>query len=147
MQNIAPSARLLLGALLRAYKEFEARVGSIERGRGAKANRELLGHGILYVARFDANGRGQWLPLVHGQGPLVAANGFADQGEVVIKARQASDALKATKMDRPEWLTIDTQSGWVYCTLTNNSNRGQPGQPGVDAANPRANNTMGQIIR
>jgi secreted PhoX family phosphatase len=114
---------------------------------GAKANRELLDHGILYVARFDADGRGQWLPLVHGQGPLVAANGFADQGEVVIKARQASDALKATKMDRPEWLTIDTQSGWVYCTLTNNSNRGQPGQPGVDAANPRANNTMGQIIR
>ena len=114
---------------------------------GAKANRELLDHGILYVARFDADGRGQWLPLVHGQGPLVAANGFADQGEVVIKARQASDALKATKMDRPEWLTIDTQSGWVYCTLTNNSSRGQPGQPGVDAANPRANNTMGQIIR
>jgi secreted PhoX family phosphatase len=78
---------------------------------------------------------------------LTTGNGFADQGEVLIKARQASDLLGATKMDRPEWLTIDTSSRWVYCTLTNNSQRGEPGKPGVDAANPRANNTMGQIIR
>jgi secreted PhoX family phosphatase len=114
---------------------------------GAKANRFLLDHGTLFVARFDADGSGRWIPLVHGDGPLTAANGFADQGEVVIKARQASDAVGATKMDRPEWLTIDKRTGWVYCTLTNNSSRGQPNQPGVDAANPRANNSMGGIIR
>ncbi len=113
----------------------------------AQANTTLLDHGTLYVARFDGDGRGRWLPLVHGQGPLTAAAGFADQGEVVIKARQASDALGATKMDRPEWLAIDERSGFVYCTLTNNSRRGAAGEPGVDAANPRANNTMGHIIR
>ncbi|MGY4831622.1 PhoX family protein [Sphaerotilaceae bacterium SBD11-9] len=113
---------------------------------GFKANAELLDHGTLYVARFDADGRGRWLPLTHGTGPLTAANGFADQGEVLIKARQSSDALGATKMDRPEWIAVDKQR-WVYCSLTNNSSRGQAGQPGVDAANPRANNTMGQVIR
>jgi secreted PhoX family phosphatase len=131
------------------YK-FVSRDRVAPAGKGltqAQANRSLLDHGTLYVARFDADGRGRWLPLVHGQGPLTAANGFADQGEVLIKTRQASDLLGATKMDRPEWLAIDPRSGWVYCTLTNNSARGAPGQPGVDAANPRAGNVMGQIIR
>ena len=113
---------------------------------GAAANAELLDHGTLYVAQFNEGGKGQWIALTHGQGPLTAANGFADQGEVLIKARQASDLLGATKMDRPEWISIDLQ-GWVYCTLTNNSSRGGDKQPGVDAANPRSNNTMGHIIR
>ena len=113
---------------------------------GARTNAELLDHGTLYVAKFDVNGKGSWLALTYGQGPLTAANGFADQGEVLIKARQASDLLGGTKMDRPEWIDVDKQ-GWVYTTLTNNSNRGAANQLGVDAANPRANNTMGNIIR
>jgi secreted PhoX family phosphatase len=113
---------------------------------GARENAELLDHGTLYVAKFEADGRGRWLALTQGQGPLTPANGFADQGEVLIKSRQASDALGATRMDRPEWIDIDKE-GWVYCTLTNNSNRGADRQPGTDAMNPRANNTMGNIIR
>ena len=111
----------------------------------ARANRELLDHGTLYVARFDADGTGRWLPLRHGEGFLIPQMGFADQGEVLIKSRQASDALGGTKMDRPEWIDID-KDGWVYCTLTNNSNRGHAAY-GTDAANPRENNTMGHIIR
>ncbi|MBP6903387.1 MAG: PhoX family phosphatase [Burkholderiaceae bacterium] len=117
------------------------------RDGGFAANRELLDHGTLYVARFDADGSGRWLALRHGQDGLDAAAGFADQGELLVKSRQASDHLGATKMDRPEWIAIDPANGEVYCTLTNNSRRGASGQPGVDAANPRANNSMGHIIR
>jgi secreted PhoX family phosphatase len=113
---------------------------------GAAANASLLDHGTLYVAKFNADGKGQWIALTHGQGPLTAANGFNDQGDVVIKSRQASDLLGATKMDRPEWIEVDKE-GWVYATLTNNSNRGGDKQPAVDAANPRVNNTQGNIIR
>jgi hypothetical protein len=113
---------------------------------GAATNAELLDHGTLYVARFDADGRGRWLALTHGSGPLTPANGFADAGELMIKTRQASDLLGATKMDRPEWTAVDSQ-GWVYCTLTNNSSRGGKDMPGTDAPNPRTNNTMGHIIR
>ncbi|MFN7642784.1 MAG: PhoX family protein [Burkholderiales bacterium] len=114
---------------------------------GFAANRELLDHGTLYVARFDGGGTGQWMEVRHGSRGLTAANGFADQGEVMVKSRQASDLLGATKMDRPEWITIDPANGEVYCTLTNNTRRGASGQPAVDGANPRANNSMGHIIR
>jgi len=113
---------------------------------GAKANAELLDHGTLYVARFNRDGSGYWLPLVHGKGPLTAKKGFADQGEVLVRARQASDALGATRMDRPECIAID-RDGWVYCALTHNSDRGAAGQRPTDPANPRANNTTGHVIR
>lgn len=117
------------------------------RPGGAAANREVLDHGTLYVARFNPDGSGDWLPLIHGHGPLTPLNGFHSQADVLIKSRQASDVLGATRMDRPEWTAVDPLSKTVYCSLTNNNLRGQTGQPGTDAANPRAHNTMGQIIR
>lgn len=50
-------------------------------------------------------------------------------------------------MDRPEWIAVDTHAkGSVYCTLTNNSDRGKEGKAPVDAANPRANNQFGHIM-
>jgi secreted PhoX family phosphatase len=117
------------------------------RPGGFQANRELLDHGTLYVARFDADGSGRWIELTAGKNGLTPDAGFADQGDMLVKTRQACDRVGGTKMDRPEWIAVDPKSGQVYCTLTNNSNRGAKDRPGVDAANPRANNVMGQIIR
>ena len=113
---------------------------------GYKANRDLLNHGTLYVARFDADGMGHWVALVHGEKGLTPETGFADQAEVLIKARLAADAVGATRMDRPEWIAVHPHTGEVFATLTNNNQRGQPGRE-ADAANPRADNIMGHIIR
>ena len=138
-----------------------------------KANRNLLDKGTLYVAKFNNDGSGQWIPLLPGtigvDGVALRANpnfAGADDEEVLalilIRTRMAADAVGATMMDRPEWVTVHPTTGEVYMTLTNNSQRGgipasinnpngsttaASAKPAVDAANPRPDNDYGHIIR
>ena len=98
------------------------------------ANGNLLDRGTLYVARFLENGGGLWVPL-----PATA--------EALVHTRLAADAAGATPMDRPEWIAVHPVTREVYVALTNNSQRGEPGRPGPDAANPRARNVYGHIVR
>jgi uncharacterized protein len=107
------------------------------------ANKNLLDEGELSVAKFNADGTLVWLPLVHGQNGLTAEKGFADQGEVLIKARLAADMLDATPMDRPEGIVTSPTNGRVYAVMTKNAKR-KPEQ--VDPANPRAENKTGHIL-
>ena len=100
---------------------------------------KYLDNGTLYVAKFNADGTGTWLPLVFGTGPITAAYppyAFADQADVLVHCRLAADAVGATRMDRPEWTATNPATGEIYLTLTNNNATLRPIN-GTDAANPR----------
>jgi len=129
--------------------EFIYKFVSRDRVRpgGYAANRDLLDHGTLYAARFDADGRGRWLPLSPDNPVLKTENNLAGPAELLVRARLAGSAVGATPMDRPEWVAIHPRTGEVFVSLTNNAQRGTPGRPDVDAANPRAANLGGHIIR
>ena len=123
---------------------------------GYRAGDKYMNSGKLYVAQFNNDGTGKWIELAYGKNGLNDTNTvypFKSQADVTTFARLAGDAVKATKMDRPEWVAVNPENGEVYVTLTNNSNRGTT--HALDAANPRnysdpeggKGNVNGHIIR
>jgi secreted PhoX family phosphatase len=109
---------------------------------------KYLDSGKLYVAKFAADGSGQWIELSIAN-PLIAAYAgykFADQADVLVNARLAGAAVGATKMDRPEWCSVHPTTGEIYFTLTNNSNRrvepSGSSQSAPDGPNPRVYTDM-----
>lgn len=105
----------------------------------------LLDDGTLFVAKFEDEGTGAWLPLTPETTGMTAA-------EILIFARMAGSAVGATTMDRPEWIATNPHAVEAYCCLTNNKNRGVKANAGgddtpVNGPNPRETNHYGQIVR
>ncbi|MGH9185306.1 MAG: PhoX family protein, partial [Acidimicrobiales bacterium] len=115
-------------------------VGSAPWRRLLAHGKSPLDHGTLHVARFEADGSGSWVPLVWGTGALTEPNGWVDQADVLIRTRQAADAVGATKLDRPEWVAVHPHTEHVYVTLSN-------GSQGPTPVNPRPGNIYGHILR
>ncbi|MGH8243884.1 MAG: PhoX family protein, partial [Steroidobacteraceae bacterium] len=109
-----------------------------------------LNRGTLYVARFNDDGRGRWLPLTPAN-PKLDGWSLAD---ILINTRGAADLAGGTRMDRPEWIDTFPDSLTAIATLTNNSSRGVagvnprtgfPNDP-VNAINPRPANSYGHVV-
>ena len=126
--------------------EFLYRFVSSGTYRAGGDNANLLEDGALYVAKFADDGRGEWVELTP------QSTGMSSQAEICIHTRQAASAVKATTMDRPEWVAANPHKAEAYCCLTNNKNRGKKPNKGGDPTpvggpNPRAGNQYGQIVR
>ncbi|MFO7806725.1 MAG: PhoX family phosphatase [Paracoccaceae bacterium] len=105
----------------------------------------LLEEGQLYVAGFEDDQTGRWIPLTPEATGMTAA-------EIAIFSRIAASRVGATTMDRPEWVAVNPVAAEAYCCLTNNRNRGVETNAGGDwqavgGPNPREANNYGQIVR
>ena len=120
-------------------------------------NMTLLDEGTLYVAKLASDipptdidgsgklpakgsfsGTGTWLPLLrsgpNGQAESLVSGVTAQ--EAAVFTRFAADKAGATKMDRPEDFEANPKTGKVYVALTNNDERGAPGEAPPDARQP-----------
>lgn len=112
------------------------------------ANRMALGdkyldNGTLYAARFNGDGTGTWLPLTFTNPAIAAATTpyqFSSQADVLLNARLAGDVVGATRMDRPEWGSVNGLTRDIYFTMTEaNASAGNTGRraDNLNPANPR----------
>ena len=125
------------------------------------SNRDLLNDGQLHVARFNADGTGDWLALTVATANAAAAGytaPFTDTGDVAIRKREAARLIGATPMDRPEDIEALIDSNWigrgtvlVVCTYNRNEEPPRPGNPAREKApgdkSTQQSNFTGHILK
>lgn len=133
-----------------AWNPIDAKRGGLSVGD------KYLDTGTIYAAVFNADGTGVWEPLtvanLASKGGLASSTrfpdgyAFADLADICVNTRLAGSAVRATRMDRPEWTAVNPFNGEIYITMTENPNRGNANttfsgnnvpNPGLDASNPR----------
>ena len=103
-------------------------VSNLPWKRAQRQGIDPLDDGVLYVAKFLADGWGEWLPLTPDN-PALAGWSLND---ILINTRGAADVVGATPMDRPEWIDTFPEHLTAIATLTNNTARG------TTTTNPRS---------
>lgn len=126
--------------------------------RNRAANLDLLDDGILHVARYDADGGGEWLPITLETVSAAAdAAGykppFADLADALMRTREAARLLGATPMDRPEDIEPLVDAAWTGLGPVLINCTGNPIAKAATPANPRRApdgeqpNYAGHIVR
>jgi secreted PhoX family phosphatase len=131
--RLGPTGKLVIYMGDDEEDQFFYKYVSAERYRpGAPRadQRQLLTNGTLYAADFLS---GRWLPLdIRRRDGQLRDEGFPSQADVLLRTREAAQALGATPIDRPEDCEVHPLDGTVYIALTNNTSHG---------------NLFGQIVR
>ena len=125
------------------------------QGGGYAANQDILDEGTLYAARFNADGTGDWIELTQGKNGLTAERGFPDAGRRPDRCAYC----RRRGWARPTWIGPSgsqcirrRKEVYVHAEQQHLARQGQAAAPerfplGADAANPRAPNLMGHIVR
>jgi uncharacterized protein len=122
--RLGPTGRLIVYMGDDAAGQYLYKFVSADRYRADASRadkRKLLTEGTLYVADLAS---GKWAPLDFSRNKALADAGFKDQGDVLLRTREAAAAAKATPLDRPEDCEVHPVDGTLYVALTNNAKHG-----------------------
>lgn len=117
---------------------------SVKKDKISQLGDEYLDQGNLFVARFNANGQGQWLPLnlkSKTKNNTFLAKHFDTMAQLLLNPAKAAELVDATPMDSPDACLFNPLNQTIYLSLKMNEQRSA-----TNHANPYINNLKGHLI-